>query len=98
MRRNKSELDPKDLLKDRKSTRLNSSHEWNSYAVFCLKEKILRANDNRTIYQSYVGTTVCDRKLKTLTREIADNWLSASTTNRRQRGYGRTRYRRHGDS
>src|SRR5207247_11424675 len=22
---------------DRKSTRLNSSHEWNSYAVYCLK-------------------------------------------------------------
>src|SRR5271170_7875323 len=26
-------------LLDRKSTRLNSSHEWNSYAVFCLKKK-----------------------------------------------------------
>src|SRR5438105_12269348 len=24
---------------DRKSTCLNSSHEWNSYAVFCLKKK-----------------------------------------------------------
>src|SRR5207247_5892582 len=24
---------------DRKSTRLNSSHEWSSYAVFCLKSK-----------------------------------------------------------
>src|SRR5207247_4429547 len=24
---------------DRKSTRLNSSHEWISYAVFCLKQK-----------------------------------------------------------
>src|SRR5207247_9755460 len=23
---------------DRKSTRLNSSHEWSSYAVFCLKK------------------------------------------------------------
>src|SRR5438105_2381591 len=38
---------------DRKSTRLNSSHEWISYAVFCLKKKkvlpdrgrLLRAND-----------------------------------------------------
>src|SRR5438105_5512375 len=28
---------------DRKSTRLNSSHEWNSYAVFCLKKKKNRA-------------------------------------------------------
>src|SRR5438105_9485943 len=26
-------------VKDRKSTRLNSSHEWISYAVFCLKKK-----------------------------------------------------------
>src|SRR5438105_9592361 len=29
-------------FQDRKSTRLNSSHEWISYAVFCLKKKILR--------------------------------------------------------
>src|SRR5207247_10104542 len=27
------------LMRDRKSTRLNSSHEWISYAVFCLKKK-----------------------------------------------------------
>src|SRR5207247_5937034 len=27
-------------LLDRKSTRLNSSHEWISYAVFCLKNKM----------------------------------------------------------
>src|SRR5207247_8317368 len=26
-----------DIDEDRKSTRLNSSHEWISYAVFCLK-------------------------------------------------------------
>src|SRR5438105_12380200 len=30
---------------DRKSTRLNSSHEWISYAVFCLKKK----NNNDTL-------------------------------------------------
>src|SRR5438105_6613323 len=28
-----------DHASDRKSTRLNSSHEWISYAVFCLKKK-----------------------------------------------------------
>src|SRR5438105_12498617 len=28
-----------DIGRDRKSTRLNSSHEWISYAVFCLKKK-----------------------------------------------------------
>src|SRR5207247_5781477 len=27
-----------DKDRDRKSTRLNSSHEWSSYAVFCLKK------------------------------------------------------------
>src|SRR5947208_11019597 len=30
---------PLEFLKDRKSTRLNSSHQINSYAVFCLKKK-----------------------------------------------------------
>src|SRR5438105_15655288 len=30
---------PQEALIDRKSTRLNSSHEWISYAVFCLKKK-----------------------------------------------------------
>src|SRR2546422_2269780 len=29
-------------IKDRKSTRLNSSHGYISYAVFCLKKKIIR--------------------------------------------------------
>src|SRR5438105_8498729 len=29
-------------IRDRKSTRLNSSHEWISYAVFCLKKKNYR--------------------------------------------------------
>src|SRR5438105_5415358 len=29
---------PDSVARDRKSTRLNSSHEWISYAVFCLKK------------------------------------------------------------
>src|SRR5271170_2125092 len=29
----------RNLAADRKRTRLNSSHEWSSYAVFCLKKK-----------------------------------------------------------
>src|SRR5207247_3136352 len=32
---------------DRKSTRLNSSHEWISYAVFCLKKNITARGDRR---------------------------------------------------
>src|SRR6266849_9657101 len=39
---------------DRKSTRLNSSHEWISYAVFCLKKK------KKTYYKFY-----CDKKQTT---------------------------------
>src|SRR5216683_4371667 len=31
-------------LRDRKSTRLNSSHDQNSYAVFCLKKKKKKNN------------------------------------------------------
>src|SRR5437762_8043288 len=33
---------------DRKSTRLNSSHRCNSYAVFCLKKKIAALGSNTT--------------------------------------------------
>src|SRR6266849_5885921 len=32
---------------DRKSTRLNSSHEWISYAVFCLKKKKVESRQRR---------------------------------------------------
>src|SRR2546429_1231889 len=34
----------RDKIKDRKSTRLNSSHGYISYAVFCLKKKKLQAS------------------------------------------------------
>src|SRR2546430_12585307 len=40
------------LARDRKSTRLNSSHSQISYAVFCLKKK-----NNDTLYVSAVCTT-----------------------------------------
>src|SRR2546422_4004347 len=39
-------------LADRKSTRLNSSHGYISYAVFCLKKK----KEQVGIYQSDAGT------------------------------------------
>src|SRR5438105_12204685 len=41
---------------DRKSTRLNSSHEWISYAVFCLKKKKKRADETRTPKQKHQAT------------------------------------------
>src|SRR5438105_15746871 len=34
---------------DRKSTRLNSSHEWISYAVFCLKKKKKKKQTNNEV-------------------------------------------------
>src|SRR5258708_23268581 len=37
------------LMKDRKSTRLNSSHQIISYAVFCLKKK----NTKTAVYSQY---------------------------------------------
>src|SRR5438552_11875343 len=36
------------VVRDRKSTRLNSSHQIISYAVFCLKKKKIK---NRSIHQ-----------------------------------------------
>ena len=42
-------------LKDRKSTRLNSSHKPISYAVFCLKKK--KNNNNTLITRSVQFTT-----------------------------------------
>src|SRR2546422_8151293 len=36
---------------DRKSTRLNSSHGYISYAVFCLKKKKKKINNKRRIYK-----------------------------------------------
>src|SRR5438105_12438706 len=37
--------------RDRKSTRLNSSHEWISYAVFCLKKKKINITGPRRGYK-----------------------------------------------
>src|SRR2546429_980374 len=56
---NRQFMDRKDMLKgfgidavhklDRKSTRLNSSHGYISYAVFCLKKK----NTKKTVHLTY---------------------------------------------
>src|SRR5437868_2457906 len=42
-----------DLRRDRKSTRLNSSHVSISYAVFCLKKKTLRLSPLRRCLAIY---------------------------------------------
>src|SRR3712207_6885090 len=44
-------------VRDRKSTRLNSSHANISYAVFCLKKKNIKINQYSTkIYQHHTRT------------------------------------------
>src|SRR5688572_31031726 len=40
-----------DSERDRKSTRLNSSHSQISYAVFCLKKKKKKKKKNKIIYK-----------------------------------------------
>src|SRR3989449_8337523 len=43
-------------LLDRKSTRLNSSHGYISYAVFCLKKKKKQKNANNTVQHNNMRT------------------------------------------
>src|SRR5438105_5450598 len=40
---------------DRKSTRLNSSHEWISYAVFCLKKKKKKETETSSVHEQTTG-------------------------------------------
>src|SRR5258708_31957159 len=47
------------IIQDRKSTRLNSSHQIISYAVFCLKKKITRLN---SIHQIISYAVFCLKK------------------------------------
>src|SRR5687768_17731682 len=44
---------------DRKSTRLNSSHGYISYAVFCLKKKTHYTTLTATYYTDYLSTRFC---------------------------------------
>src|SRR5438876_8736667 len=45
---------PTVLIRDRKSTRLNSSHPSISYAVFCLKKKKKNNKTQKTIYTTNI--------------------------------------------
>src|SRR5438105_5652140 len=53
--------------RDRKSTRLNSSHEWISYAVFCLKKKKKKKKNQRRDEQ-IDGSTCAERHASVETR------------------------------
>src|SRR2546430_12070582 len=47
----RSNVNENRLARDRKSTRLNSSHSQISYAVFCLKKQICRLTSARRLFQ-----------------------------------------------
>src|SRR5258708_25487176 len=60
----------RDDSRDRKSTRLNSSHQIISYAVFCLKKKISVSISNPAKYQA---------RRRTLERFKSDECCIAAT-------------------
>src|SRR5207247_10609971 len=45
-----------EAMEDRKSTRLNSSHEWISYAVFCLKKEDLATAAAGALHGKRIGS------------------------------------------
>src|SRR5256885_10012801 len=57
---------------DRKSTRLNSSHPVNSYAVFCLKKKNIAVMDVSKMIQQRNDNTA-----EALERHIYSGWFEA---------------------
>src|SRR5438874_8005347 len=60
----------KSAIKDRKSTRLNSSHVEISYAVFCLKKKKILNNILKALLSAYVNrNTYNERMALTNSRE-----------------------------
>src|SRR5260221_4796005 len=49
------------IQRDRKSTRLNSSHTVSSYAVFCLKKKTQDIDEAMIVRICVVSTLYCDQ-------------------------------------
>src|SRR2546429_2882845 len=49
---------PHTLQQDRKSTRLNSSHGYISYAVFCLKKKKIHYSAALAVIRSHIRTFI----------------------------------------
>src|SRR5690349_23345726 len=71
------------ISKDRKSTRLNSSHVEVSYGVFCLKKKnaLLRALQDEAKVRDGLGRNpnrVCTRKRCRIRRRIAALMVAGS--------------------
>src|SRR5207248_10133807 len=58
-----------DDARDRKSTRLNSSHRTNSYAVFCLKKKKIKKKSNK-VTKIKVPTQLCHKLMRKWTESL----------------------------
>src|SRR2546421_1916880 len=58
------------LLRDRKSTRLNSSHDQISYAVFCLKKKKTSTSTGVEVYRPTAT------RQRTLAKHRRRMWMS----------------------
>src|SRR5438105_10668446 len=58
---------------DRKSTRLNSSHEWISYAVFCLKKKKKNTENSRRAQKQPKRDQATSTNLKPMETARLDN-------------------------
>src|SRR5205809_2192020 len=56
------------IIQDRKSTRLNSSHGYISYAVFCLKKKKKKQQKNNKNQLIKIKPLHCNSKCYSLTR------------------------------
>src|SRR3989440_3004929 len=61
---------------DRKSTRLNSSHDQISYAVFCLKKK--KKRDETGSKASYEAKQLNCRRERENTSEVFDAWSASN--------------------
>src|SRR5438105_11600762 len=70
-----SDSRPHPIGADRKSTRLNSSHEWISYAVFCLKKKKITATKTLQLQFSRVLTNGTSPTLGAATHGNVNNLL-----------------------
>src|SRR5207247_2954595 len=65
---------------DRKSTRLNSSHEWISYAVFCVKKKKARFVSPMTA--KTIDITVIRKILPIIGTKVNDTMKNRTNTRR----------------
>src|SRR2546422_7952097 len=61
---NEIRIRPKRKFLDRKSTRLNSSHGYISYAVFCLKKKKNKKNQKRSPQKKQQRTQTCYDRIR----------------------------------